>query len=234
MTRKKLYKYLQALRYIFPTLYFNFHYLPFRQAVRLPIILYKPHLLKCKGKIRIELDNNRIRYGMIQLGFRQVFVYPNTGFTWENQGGTVIFHGNCSIGNDSYFSIGPETTVDFGKNFCATTSFKLVSFYGIKFGNYISFGWECLCMDTNFHPLYDIKKNELRSASGPIEIGDFNWFSTGCKIMHSVITPEHCIFGMGTLVTRNCVKKSCCVMGGSPVRVLRENVVRKDFWHSTP
>lgn len=41
------------LRSIFSTIYFNFHYLPFRQAVHLPIILYKPHLVKLKGNVNI-------------------------------------------------------------------------------------------------------------------------------------------------------------------------------------
>ena len=71
-----------------------------------------------------------------------------------------------------------------------------------------------------------MKTQTFKSASGPIEIGDFNWFGTQCKIMHSVITPERCIWGMGIVVTRGCVKKSYCVMGGSPVRVLAENVMR--------
>jgi len=44
MNNKKLHRYLQELRYIIPTLYFNFHYLPWRQAIKLPIVLYKPHL----------------------------------------------------------------------------------------------------------------------------------------------------------------------------------------------
>lgn len=43
-----------VLKYIFPTLYFNFHYLPFGQAIKLPIFLYKPRLLRCDGKITIS------------------------------------------------------------------------------------------------------------------------------------------------------------------------------------
>ncbi len=42
-----------VLRSIIPTIYFNFHYLPFRQAIKLPIFLYKPHLKLMKGTITI-------------------------------------------------------------------------------------------------------------------------------------------------------------------------------------
>ena len=87
-------------------------------------------------------------------------------------------------------------------------------------------------MDTNFHPIYDMAKKKYGKAHGPIVIGEYNWFGTGCKVMHSVTTPERCIFGMGTTVTRSCEMKSYCLMGGSPVRVLRENVMR-DYDHDT-
>ena len=71
-----------------------------------------------------------------------------------------------------------------------------------------------------------MEKKKFKKASGKIHIGDFNWFGTECKIMHSVETPERCIFGMGTIVTRGCCAQSYCVMGGSPVRVLSQNVMR--------
>lgn len=220
----------QYLRSIFHSLYFNFHYLPFRQAIRLPIFLYKPHLLSCKGKIIIEPSDGVIRTGMIKLGFPSVSIYPSNGITWENLGGAICFRGTCSIGSDSYLSFGSNTTVEFGDDFLSSAAAKIISRRGIKFGKGTRLGWEVLCMDTNFHPLYDMIKKTYKRASGPIEIGDYNWFGTQCKIMHSTVTPERCIFGMGSVVTRGCEKKSYCVMGGSPVKVLTENVLR-DYNH---
>lgn len=49
----KLWNNRRILRSILPTIYFNFHYLPFSQAIRLPILLYKPRLLKMKGNVKI-------------------------------------------------------------------------------------------------------------------------------------------------------------------------------------
>ena len=42
-----------VLRSVIPTIYFNFHYLPFKQAIKLPIFLYKPHLKLMKGTVTI-------------------------------------------------------------------------------------------------------------------------------------------------------------------------------------
>lgn len=232
MNKQKRTLLLRALRYIFHSLYFNFHYLPFKQAIRLPILLYKPDLLRCDGKILLQPEDGRIRTGMIQMGFRMVSIFPNSGITWENNGGTVIFRGSCRLGNGTAVSFGKHATVDFGDDFLCTTSGKIVSYRGIKFGRSMRLGWDSLCMDTNFHPLYDMKAERYKSASAPIEIGNYNWFGSKCTILPGVKTPERCIFGLGTVVTRGCEAKSYCVMGGSPVRVLAENVMR-DYNHDT-
>lgn len=221
---KKIWRNRSVFRSLLFSIYFNFHYLPLRQAIKLPILLYKPHLMSLKGKIIINCDN--LKTGMIRLGFRMCGIYPNSGITWENIGGIVTFKGRCKIGNDSYLSFGSKTSVVFDDDFRNTAGLKLVSAKGIKFGKSARLGWGTLIMDTNFHPLYDMKRNVYKKASGAIEIGDYNWFGTQCKIMHSVKTPERCIFGMNTVVTRNCEMKSYCVMGGTPVRVLTENVMR--------
>lgn len=225
---KKIWENKKFLHSLPQTIYFNFHYLPFKQAIRLPILLYKPHFLKLKGKIRIETD--KIKFGMIRMGFRTCGIYPNTGISWENHGGTILFKGKFNIGNDSYLVFGEKTKVEFGDDFRNAGSLKIVSYKGMKFGISTSFGWGCLVMDTNIHPLYDIVNKKYKKASGLIEIGNYNWFGTECKIMHSTKTPERCIWGMNTIVTRNCIKKSYCVMGGNPVKILTENVMR-DYEH---
>lgn len=220
----KIWKNRRFLRYLHQSIYFNFHYLPFKQAVKLPILVYKLHIVEGKGKVVI--DAPVIKTGMIQLGFNVVSVYPRTGITWDNHGGKVIFEKRCEIGNDSYVSFGKNTEVRFGNDFRASAGLKLVSFRGIKFGDFVRFGWGCLIMDTNFHPLFDMKNKRFKKASSPIEIGDYNWFGTQCKVMHGTHTPERCVFGMETIVTRNSEMESFCVMGGSPVKILSRDIMR--------
>ena len=131
-------------------MYFNFHYLPLWQAVKLPILLYKPRFLELKGTVRIESDN--IRTGMIRLGFPTVSLYPNTGIMIENHGGEIIFKGRAGIGNASRISIGAKSKVEFGDCFQAT-ALKLASYCGMKFASRVRFGWDCTVVDTDFHKL---------------------------------------------------------------------------------
>lgn len=224
---KKIWENRWVLRSLHKTIFFNFHYLPFKQAIRLPILLYKPKLLKCKGHVSFD-SSVKIKTGIVRWGFYDVSIYPNSGITYENNGGNILFRGRCVIGNHSFISLGTNSSVEFGEYFVSTAGLKLVSYSSIKFGIKTSIGWNCLIMDTNFHPLYDMISHRFKQECGSIEIGDYNWFAADCKIMHSVKTPERCIFGMGSIVTRNCQMKSYCLMGGSPVKILTENVMR-DF-----
>ena len=216
-------KRLQLLRALLPSLIFNFKYLPFRQAVKLPILVYKPRYLALKGSVCIDCDH--IQRGMIQLGFPRAATFPNSGITLRIRG-NVIFKGSCIIGSDSYIIVGKQGTLTLGDDFKATASIKIVSECHITFGNHTRFGWGGIMMDTNFHPLFDMEKKKYKRAFSPIEIGDYNWFGLQCYIMHGVHTPERCIFGARSVVTRGGQFESYCVHGGSPIRVLSKNVMR--------
>lgn len=222
---------IKAIRYIAPllkpraffaTLIFNFHYLPFRQAIMLPIWIYRPHFVKMGGVILI--DNQHIRCGMIRLGFLCARMYPNNGIQWMHQG-KIVFKGKCQVANNSFIVTGKKGYIEFGENFMASPT-KIISFIGIKFGEGTRLGYDVLIMDTNFHPLYDMEKQCFKKAYGKIEIGDYNWFGAQCAIMHSVKTPERCIFGMRSVVTRGGNYEPYCVHGGSPIRVLSRGVKR--------
>ncbi len=228
----KLKGYLEYLCAIPTSIYFNFHYLPFKQAIRFPILVKKSHVYEAKGKIIIEAP---IKFGMIKLGFFGGHMYPNNGIHWTQYGGTIIFKGSCMISNNSYIVQGKESTIIFGDDFLATASLKVISFKHIEFGKHTRAGWEAMFMDTNFHPIYDMKKEKFKKAYGPIIIGDYNWFGAQCKVMHSVTTPERCIFGMGSVLNRGGEYESYCLHGGSPIKVLSRDVMRvygQDFIES--
>ena len=50
---KKIWDNRRVLRYIHYSIYINFRCLPFSQAIKLPIWLYRPNIISCKGKIAL-------------------------------------------------------------------------------------------------------------------------------------------------------------------------------------
>lgn len=220
---KQLNRLCLYLRMLLPSLWFNFKYLPFKQAIKLPILLYKPTFLKLRGSVVIESE--KIRTGMVRLGMFTSATYPNSGITIKNEG-QLVFKGKCHIGNDTYVICGKHGKIVFGDDFKATCGVKFISDCGISFGDHTLFGWGNVVIDTNFHPLYDMEKDKFKKAFAPVIIGSNNWFGMNCLIMPGVTTPDYCIFGARSIVTRGGNYESYCVHGGSPIRVLSRNVKR--------
>lgn len=218
----RIWKNKWIVRSILKTIYFNFRYLPFSQAYKLPIILYKPHFGKLKGKICI---NGPIKTGMICLGRHLVSLYPNNGIVIENHGGTIIFNGKCSIGNNSFVCVGPKAKVIFGDHFYATSSLKLASYYHIEFNNNVLCGWNCLFADTDFHKLTTL--NQTNNTSKPydkIAIGNNCWFAMNNTILKGTVLSDHTIIGSQSLLNKDYSDYGYCMLAGQPATLKKRGI----------
>lgn len=197
MQIRQILKNIKLFRSILPSVYFNFHYLPFKQAIRLPIILYKPKFISLKGKILIEGD---LKFGMITMGCLRTPLYPNTGIVIENNGGTIVFKGSCCIGNSSVICIGEKGNLSIGNQFTCNASLKIVCYHKISFGERARFGWDCMIMDTDFHKLTKLNGGYTKGY-GPIMIGHDNWFGSCCRILKRTHTPNYVVVQSGTTLS---------------------------------
>ena len=179
------------------SIYINFHYLPFRQAIRLPIIVYKPHFRKLGGSI--EIIGGGIRTGMIILGTYQVDLYPNNGIMLDIRG-KIIFHGSCSIGNNSFISTSKGSLLEFGNNFSATTTLRLACYDHITFEDDVIVGWDCMFIDTDFHRLTREDGKPVKGF-GSINIGRNTWIANGCRIMKNTTLPGYCVVAAYSVLT---------------------------------
>ncbi len=193
---QKLRRNLWIIRALFPSIAFNFRHLPFRQAIHLPILLYKPHFCDHSGKIIIDAP---VSFGMIRLGVNVVMLYPHSGITFENRG-TIIFKGKALIGNDSAISVGPTGCVTFGNRFAATTHLHLISYSSVTFGDNVLIGWNTLITDTDFHALMNIRTGQKNKGYGPIAIGENVWIANGCKIYKNSTIPANCVLGADSIL----------------------------------
>ncbi len=207
------------------SIYFNFHYLPFKQACKLPIVLYKPKLMKCKGNVVIESDN--IKPAMIRLGFMNVSLFPNSGIVWENHGGKVVFLGKAIIGNASAISIGKTGNIVFGNLFFASCGLKMTSYHRVIFGSNVRFGWDAIVMDTSFHKVKNMSNQQVGKGYGTIICGKNNWLGARCLILPGVKTPDYCIFGAGSILNKDYSSNPTHIlMAGNPLTVKRIGVWR--------
>src|SRR4030042_4140153 len=83
---------------ILRTIFFNFHYFSFSDAIKFPIILYKSVRIK-KIKGQIIIDNFPIKSGMVHIGNENYgFQWKHDYTIWEQTGGTVIFEDGVGLG----------------------------------------------------------------------------------------------------------------------------------------
>ena len=212
----------RILRSIIPTVWFNFRYLPFRQAVKLPILLYKPRFHSCKGKV--SLGDGPVRPGMVRLGFLIETVYPNSGFLWDNRGGEVVFRGGCIIGNDSRIRVEEGGRLEFGDGVLCTASLKLVCHRSVTIGDKVLVGWENTIVDTDFHRIKDESGTFVGSAVAPVSIGHHSWLCSQVLTLKGTAVPPRCIVAARSVLNTGYQVPECSLLAGAPARLRKQGI----------
>lgn len=207
--------------------------LPWRQSIRMPILIHpksvisfvwKNIILKPKG--RYIIDSSTVTPGMIRLGENLVSIYPSKGITIDNNN-IIVFKGRCVIGNGSFISVHPTGTLQFGSNFYATTTLRIVCAQNIDFESDCLIGWDNLFTDTDLHVIKQYStKERIGTGCKPIKIGKNNWFCMKNVVLKGTKTQD-C-----TIVANNSVLRSdysqfdkYCLIGGiDKIRVLKSDV----------
>lgn len=178
------------------SIWFNLRHLPLRQAIHLPILLYKA---KVRGNGRFIIEG-KIKPGMIRLGFYSIGIFPNDGITIENCG-EIRFKGRAIIANHSFVSVSDKGRLEIGDRLEASVC-KIVCFDNIVFENNVSVGWGSLYMDTDLHKVKYLDGRESK-GHGPIHIGPYCWLGNGVKVYKNVTLPHNCIVGSDTILNKN-------------------------------
>lgn len=216
---------LRTLLALIPSLFFCIRYLPFKQAIKIPIIIYNPHLYCLKGKIQII--SPKITFGMIRLGLFVTNQYPNSGIRWYNQG-TIVFKGNVAIGANSAITLlRKDSYVEFGANFGNVTSLRLNCDYRIIFKENVRIGWDVSIMDSSMHRLKNIDGEFISKGYDEIYIGANTWIGSQCIVLQGARLPDYTVVAAHSLVNSHVnTIPSYSLIGGSPAKFIKNGVWR--------
>ena len=201
-------------------IWFNFHYLPFKQAIRLPIWLRKIRLLKSIGKIVI--DSPKVFPGMIRLGSYSVSVYPDNGVCFENKG-ILVFKGRAGISNFSGISIAGGGKMIIGDNVTINAS-KLVCYSKICIEDNVMIGWESKILDCDLHHVVDFATKTKIPNKGPIMIGHHTWLCNNVTITKNVSIPPNTIVASHSVVNKSIDVPEYSLVAGIPVVLKKSGV----------
>lgn len=201
------------------TLLFNFWYLPFRDAIKLPFaVSHRVWLMELGGRVSIS---GEVTPGMIEIGFGEVAIFDqNRSRTIWQVSGEVEFRGPANIGHGSKLSVSGK--LKLGKNFKITAESSVVAAKEIVIGDDVLFSWDVLVLDTDFHPVLDAEGKRL-NPDAPVVIGDRVWVGCRALLLKGVRLADGVVIAAGSVVSRP-VERENSVAGGSPAAVIRENI----------
>jgi acetyltransferase-like isoleucine patch superfamily enzyme len=209
------------LRGLPKTVYFNFRSVPFRQAIRLPLLVSpKVALYDVRGRVTIR---GPIRPAMILIGFGELgaFDYRRARAVWQ-VAGHVVFDGSVRLSNGFKLSVAPSGTVTFGTGNIGIPESQVICRKRITFGKAVGVGWGVLITDTDFHVLQTID-GEPGPAEAPVEIEDGCWIGARSTIVKGVRLPHHTVVAAGSVVARS-VEEPNTVIAGNPAKTIRTGV----------
>ena len=188
------------------TIYFNFKYFKFRDAIKFPVVVsHKTIFKELKGSIKLE----KIKTGMVRIGFGEKenfdFRYNRTIF---KNSGEIVFKGKTKIGYGSVIS--NEGKIIIGEN----TNFTMIEFIcrdEIEIGNKCLFSWNVSLMDTDHHNIYLVGNDTVINKPKKIKIGNHVWIGADVRVLKGVFIADNNIIGMGSIITQNIDKENVIV-----------------------
>ena len=208
------------------TFYFNFKMLPFKQAIKLPILInYRTELINLSGSVKI---NGNVRTGMIQFNnFNDEFI---TKHYWRRIEilGEIEFNGMTGFGVGTILFVRKGGKIVFGSNILIGGKTKILCEDHIRIGNNVRIAFESQVIDSNFHYLRNIETNVVEDCKSEIIIGNNVWIGNRTSVFKGTKTPDYFTVSSHSILNKDYtnILKSYSIVGGSPVKLLKEGYER--------
>lgn len=209
----------------FKTVFINFYKLPFRQAIRFPIIVSKnTYFYDLSGSIVIE---GEVKTGNIRIGF-----FGEDTQVWKNDAGLLkvngklVFRGNARLGVGVTVRVEKGAVMVIGNDVFISNNTKLICYEHIDIGEHSRIAWETQIIDTTFHFIKTVSTGEISELSSPIKIGKNNWIGNRSNIMKGAVTPDYCIIASGSLCNKALDVPNNSLLAGTPVKLIRTDLRR--------
>ncbi len=211
------------------TIWFNFKALPFKQAIKLPIVISYNVKINRVGNIQLT---DSVHLGMVSIGVIRIPDYESNCLPiYFTNRGTFKIKGNLKIHPGVKMYIAPKACLSVGKRVIFGFYTKVFCYKSITIGDDFRMSWEGQMFDTDFHFLYNIEKDKYYQRIKPIVIGD------------SVFVGNRCTIGKGTVIPNgsvvSCVSKVSgdysehgdnLLISGNPATLIKKHITMGNSW----
>ncbi|QWX83324.1 hypothetical protein H0I23_12790 [Cellulophaga sp. HaHaR_3_176] len=214
---------------IIKTVIFNFRTMPFKTALKLPVLLYgKVDLYTLKGKV--EFQDCTIRKGMVKMGMNKEFLSTEKGaslFVLREES-KLIFKGPSEFSSNFLVRTGKGAKLTIGQDTFFGSTVKLVCIYQITIGEGSRIAFESQVIDSDFHYIYNLDKQEVKPREKAITIAPYNWIGNRTTISKGATTNPYTIVTSSSVLNKNYTRleDEYVVLGGQPAKQITKNIRR--------
>ena len=205
--------------------YLNFSMLPFRQAIRFPIIVSRyTHFYSLSGKIELLSEP---KFGMIRMGyFGEDVITPRDARILLQIEGLLRISDNVHFGCGVVFRIEPNAMLEIETNVRISNRTKIICYDQVSIGHDTRIAWECQIIDTTFHYMRNMADNSVTTLTGPIRIGAHNWIGNRVNVMRGALLPDYTIVAAGSLCNKKYDFPEYSLIAGSPAKLIKTGIYR--------
>lgn len=212
--------YIKLIFYNFYSLFFCLRHLPFKQAIKIPILIHP--LVKVRmGKDARFVFPGKIWRSMLSFGFEstkgcsncksQIFMKDKAEFIIE--GSAVMARGTRIVLYGGQLRLGHHFFCNGDCMFQSTSS--------IKIGRDNMYGWGIRFNTSDGHAFF--VDGQQHPMEADIEIGDKVWIASYCNIAKGVQIADGSVVAQSSLVTK-AFKEKNILIGGVPAKKLKDNI----------
>ncbi|MCM1451598.1 MAG: hypothetical protein NC102_05030 [Clostridium sp.] len=205
---------------IIRSLIFCIKYLPFKDAILMPIFLDVP-IDVIKLKKGCILFNGGIAHRQVEFveGINGIHSTPTSIYIEENS--KIIFYGKAFISDGCTLRVDEGGVLEIGNNFVTNKNTLIRCSRNIKFLDDVMIGWCNEINDNDGHPIY-IEGKRIESKA-PIEMGPHVWITSYVRISKGVTIPYGCIIAKGAIVAKKHEIPNSLI-GGVPAKEIRQGI----------
>ena len=212
------------------SIWFNLRYLPWKQARYLPIIIYDS---KVYGKPKIVLEVTHVTRGMIRIGRQGKNTWSGKDRSslmfWD--AGRIVFKGSARLTRSVHLRVLEDGVLEIGNSFYTSSNLNLHCAESVVIGDNVTFGWDVMLMDTDYHKYWLEEKDRMAAHKKSIRIGSNCWIGSKTIITKGTQIENHTIVGAGSVVSGT-FNHSNVIIKGNPAEIVRGGVKIKEdlFW----
>jgi acetyltransferase-like isoleucine patch superfamily enzyme len=211
----------KIIRSIPKTIYFNLRYLPFKQAIKLPVWVASNVRIKQLNRKAIRITGI-CKLGLVRIGYHEADGLDSyslhTIIDIEN-GGKLLINSDAHIGHGANITIRKEGKLSIGANFAISGTTSIICNKSITIGNDVQLSWNSTVMDSDAHKIYG-DDGEWINPPKDVVIGNKVWIAANCTISKGTRICDNTVVASNSLVNKPFTEGDC-IIGGTPAKALK-------------